>query len=30
MAQAYAGLHEDAGHGDTDAFPAFEMLLGRA
>lgn len=30
IAQAYAELQEDAGHGDTDAFPAFEMPLGRA
>jgi len=30
MAQAYARLREDAGHGETDAFAASEMPAGRA
>jgi len=30
VAQAYAALREEAGHGRTDAFPASEFPLGRA
>jgi fructoselysine-6-P-deglycase FrlB-like protein len=30
MAQAYAGLREDVGAGETDAFPASEMPLARS
>ncbi|MFF0160510.1 SIS domain-containing protein [Streptomyces sp. NPDC005263] len=30
IAQAYAALRESGGHGETDAFPASEMPLGRA
>jgi CRISPR-associated protein Cas5a/b/c len=29
VARAYAGLRERCGHGETDAFPASEYLLGR-
>jgi fructoselysine-6-P-deglycase FrlB-like protein len=30
MSQAYAALREAAGHGETDAFPASEMPVGRS